>query len=270
MRTATYETLLTDVHEGILTITINRPEALNALAPLVVTELRDLITHVQRATGPGTDWAVRGIILTGAGEKSFIAGGDIKAMSAMSASEADEYTALAQELTTWLEELPVPVIAAVNGFALGGGCEFAMACDFIYASSNASFGQPEVQLGLIPGFGGTVRLQQYVGPAMARELTMTGRRIQADEALRIGLVNRVFDSQHALLDAARETLREVSARSPLAVAQSKATIRATASLPTPEGLAIELRAFVGMFSSEDMREGTRAFINKEQPHFSGK
>jgi len=270
MLPATYETLLTELDEGILTITVNRPEALNALAPSVISELRDVISHVQRSTGPGTDWAVRGIILTGAGEKSFIAGGDIKAMSAMSPGEADEYTALAQELSTWLEELPVPVIAAVNGFALGGGCEFAMACDFIYATQSASFGQPEVQLGLIPGFGGTVRLQKYVGPAMARELIVTGRRISADEALRIGLVNHLFESKDALLSAARETLREVAARSPLAVARAKATVRATATLPTPEGLRVELGAFVEMFSSEDMREGTRAFIHKEQPHFSGR
>lgn len=269
MISATYDTLLTDLDEGILTITINRPEALNALAPAVIAELRDLIEHVQRSTGPGTSWPVRGIVLTGAGEKAFIAGADIKIMSAMSPSEADEYTASAQELTSWLEELPVPVIAAVNGFALGGGCEFAMACDFIYATTSASFGQPEVQLGLIPGFGGTVRLQQYVGAAMARELTVTGRRISADEALRIGLVNRVLPSQDALLEAARETLREVCARSPLAVARAKATIRATATLPTREGLAVELAAFVGMFSTDDMREGTRAFIRKEQPKFSG-
>jgi enoyl-CoA hydratase len=150
-------TLLTELEAGILTVTINRPEALNALSPAVIDELRTVISGVQQDLKSNTTWPVRGIIITGSGEKSFIAGADIKAMSAMTADEAESYTQGAQELTSWLEELPVPVIAAVNGYALGGGCEIALACDFMYASKNASFGQPEVQLGLIPGFGGSVR-----------------------------------------------------------------------------------------------------------------
>lgn len=266
----TYETLLTELADGILTITINRPEALNALSPTVITELRDVISHVQQATGPGTDWSVRGVIVTGAGEKSFVAGADIKAMASMTSAEAEEYTRVAQELTSWLEELPVPVIAAVNGFALGGGAEIAMACDFIYASENASFGQPEVQLGLIPGFGGSVRLQQFVGAPMARELIFTGRRIPTDEALRIGLVNRVEPSRDELLAAARETLQSVRDVSPLAVAVAKRAIRDTAHLPTRDGLDNERNAFVGMFNTEDMREGTRAFVAKEKAEFSGR
>lgn len=268
--TSSYETLLTELHDGILTVTINRPEALNALSPVVLGELRDVIEHVRRDTGPGTDWAVRGMVLTGAGEKAFVAGADIKSMSQMTAAAADEYTKIAQEFTSWLEELPIPVIAAVNGFALGGGVELAMSCDFIYATQNAAFGQPEVQLGLVPGFGGSVRLQQFVGAPMARELILTGRRIAADEALRIGLVNRLFASKDEMLSAAQETFEAVKKVSPLAVAVAKKAIRETAHLPTRDGLDVERAAFVGMFETEDMREGTRAFAAKEQATFTGR
>lgn len=269
MRQDAYETLLTELDEGILTVTINRPEALNALSPVVIDELRDLVSHVRSSVGVEQGWPVRGIVLTGSGEKSFVAGADIKAMSEMTPEQADAYTRISQELTSWLEELPVPVIAAVNGFALGGGVELAMACDFIYASENASFGQPEVQLGLVPGFGGNVRLQQYVGAPLARELILTGRRIKADEALRIGLVNRVFGSKEELLAGARETLGLVKTVSPVAVSVAKQTIRDTSTLPTRDGLDVEREAFVGMFRTADMREGTRAFIAKETPDFTG-
>ncbi len=270
MHNDTFETVVLEQDNGILTITINRPESLNALSPVVIEELRSVIGGVQKQTEQSAEWSVRGIIITGAGEKSFVAGADIKAMTSMTPTEAHSYTQTAQELTVWIEELPVPVIAAVNGFALGGGCEIAMACDFIYATQNASFGQPEVQLGLIPGFGGSVRLQQFVGAPMARELIMTGRRIHADEALRIGLVNQVFASQQELLDGARHTLEAVLGVSPVAVAVAKKTIRDTATLTTREGLNVELDAFVSMFSTEDMREGTRAFVAKEKPNFSGR
>lgn len=270
MQHGTYECLLTELSDGILTITINRPEALNALSPTLMGELRDLIGHVQTAARPEQNWAVRGVILTGAGERAFVAGGDIKAMAVMSAEEIETYTRSAQELTSWLEELPIPVIAAVNGFALGGGTELAMACDFIFASRNASFGQPEVQIGLVPGFGGSVRLQQFVGAPMARELILTGRRIDAEEALRIGLVNRILETNADLIAAARETLELVLAVSPVAVSAAKKAIRETASLPNRQGLELELDAFVGMFNTEDMREGTRAFIEKEKPRFTGR
>lgn len=265
----TYESLIAELDEGILTVTINRPEALNALSPVVIDELRSLIGHVRKSVGATQGWPVRGIIITGAGGKSFVAGADIKAMAEMSPAEANEYTAIAQELTSWLEELPVPVIAAVNGFALGGGLEIAMACDFIFATANASFGQPEVQLGLVPGFGGSVRLQQYVGAPMARELIFTGRRIKIDEAERIGLVNRVFESKSELLDGARETLDLVKAVSPVAVSVAKQSIRHTARVSNRDGLDIEKDHFVSMFSTADMREGTRAFAAKESPNFPG-
>lgn len=270
MQNAVYETLLTELNEGILTITINRPEALNALSPVVIDELRNVVDHVRRNVGAHGEWAVRGIILTGAGEKSFVAGADIKAMAEMTPAEADEYTKIAQELTSWLEELPVPVIAAVNGFALGGGLEIAMACDFIFATQNASFGQPEVQLGLVPGFGGSVRLQQFVGAPLARELIFTGRRIKIDEALNAGLVNRVFDTKADLLAGAHETLNLVKAVSPIAVSAAKESIRNTRHVSTRNALDIERELFVSMFATDDMREGTRAFAAKETPNFTGK
>lgn len=264
-----YDTLLTSLSEGILTITINRPDALNALSPVVIDELRSVVGHVRDSVGGAHGWPVRGVIITGAGEKSFVAGADIRAMSTMSADAAEAFTKNAQELTSWIEELQVPVIAAVNGFALGGGCEIALACDFIYASANASFGQPEVQLGLIPGFGGSVRLQQFVGAPMARELILTGKRISSDEALRIGLVNQVFETPHDLLVAAKATLDTIRKVSPVAVAAAKKTIRETAQLETRAGLIHERNAFVDMFRTEDMREGTRAFLAKETPTFPG-
>ena len=264
-------TLALDVREAILTVTITRPEVLNALSPEVIAELRTVVGLLRDGIGSGAepDWSVRGIVLTGAGGKAFVAGADIAQMRGMSAADADAYTAEAQELTSWLETLPVPVVAAVNGFALGGGCELAMACDVILASANAAFGQPEVALGLIPGFGGCVRLQQYVGIAAARELILTGRRISAEEAARLGLVSRVLDDQESLLAAAREVIALAARQSPTAVAAAKRTVRAAQAQPTDLGLEIERAAFVARFGTADMREGTAAFVEKRRPEFPG-
>ncbi|MGD9606960.1 MAG: enoyl-CoA hydratase/isomerase family protein, partial [Leucobacter sp.] len=216
------------------------------------------------------DWSVRGVVLTGSGPKAFVAGADISVMRTQTPEQARSYTAEAQELTSWIETLAVPVVAAVNGFALGGGCEIAMACDYIFASENASFGQPEVALGLIPGFGGCVRLQQYVGIAAARELILTGRRIDAREAERLGLVLRVLPDTEALLEAAVESLRLASQQAPTAVAAAKSTVRAAQALPTDEGLAVERDAFVARFGTPDMVEGTTAFVEKRRPAFEGR
>ena len=264
-------TLALEVREAILTVTITRPEVLNALSPEVIAELRTVVGLLRDGIGSGTepDWSVRGVVLTGAGEKAFVAGADIAQMREMNAADADAYTAEAQELTSWLETLPVPVVAAVNGFALGGGCELAMACDVILASANAAFGQPEVALGLIPGFGGCVRLQQYVGIAAARELILTGRRISAEEAARLGLVSRVLDDQESLLAAAREVIALAARQSPTAVAAAKRTVRAAQAHPTDVGLEIERAAFVARFGTADMREGTAAFVEKRRPEFPG-
>lgn len=269
------ETLRLEVADAILTVAIDRPEVLNALSPRVIAELREVFGLLREGLGdegPGgaPDWSVRGVILTGSGPKSFVAGADISVMRTQTREEADAYAGEAQELTSWIETLQVPVIAAVNGFALGGGCELAMACDYIYASENASFGQPEVALGLIPGFGGCVRLQQYVGIAAARELIFTGRRIDAAEAERLGLVLRVLPDAEALLAAAAESLRAVAKQSPAAVAAAKRTVRAAQALPTDDGLRIELAAFAGRFGTADMLEGTAAFVEKRKPEFTGR
>ena len=268
-----FQTLELTLEQSLLTVTISRPEVMNALSPQVVAELRAVVADLRENLGVVTDevadWSVRGIIITGAGQKAFVAGADIAAMQQMSAEESDTYTAETQELTSWIELLPVPVIAAVNGFALGGGCELAMACDYMFASANASFGQPEVALGLIPGFGGTVRLPQFVGVAAASELILTGRRIDAEEALRIGLIARVLPDADSLLEAARSSLMLAVAQSPAAVASAKRTMREARHLSTDAGLEVERKAFGERFGSPDKVEGVGAFLEKRKPVFPG-
>lgn len=283
------ETLTLDLDDSILTVTVNRPTVLNALSPAVIDDLRGVFGALRGSLGrqesgltddsgesienngnnDSPDWSVRGVVLTGAGEKAFVAGADISSMRDMTPEQSREYAVRTQELTSWIETAPVPVIAAVNGFALGGGCELAMACDYILASENASFGQPEVSLGLIPGFGGTVRLSHYVGIAAAREMILTGRRIDSAEAHRLGLVLRVLPSVEALHAAARESLQLAKRQSPAAVASAKLTTRNARSLDTDEGLALEADAFAGRFGTPDMREGTAAFLEKRRADFIG-
>lgn len=265
-----------DPSEALLTVTIDRPDVLNALSPQVIAELRRVVGLLRDGLGAATDagtgrpdWSIRGVIITGSGSRAFVAGADISVMREQSPDEAAAYAGEAQELTSWLETLPVPVVAAVNGFALGGGCELALACDYAFATESASFGQPEVALGLIPGFGGTVRLQQRVGVAAARELILTGRRIDADEALRLGLVLRVLPDGGALLAAARASLQLVAKQSPVAVAAAKRAMREVQSLPTDQGLGIERDAFSACFATADMAEGTAAFVEKRRPQFAG-
>ncbi len=269
-----FETLELRLHDGLLDVTIARPEVLNALSPTVIAELRAVFGLLREQLGTvgdeGTDWSVRGVMLTGTGAKAFVAGADISAMRDMTPDESRAYSAETQELTTWIETLQVPVVAAVNGFALGGGCELALACDYIFASENASFGQPEVALGLIPGFGGTVRLAHSVGVAAAREMILTGRRIDSTEALHLGLVLRVLPDVGALHEAVHESLRLAAAQSPVAVAAAKATIRDARHLSTDEGLALELDAFAGRFGTPDMLEGTSAFLEKRRASFTGR
>lgn len=270
----TLETLQLAIADEILTITISRPAALNALSQQVISELTSVVTELAtlgQVDGGGTaDWSIRGVILTGDGEKSFVAGADITQMTTMSIDDVRAYAAEAQQLTATLETLPVPVIAAVNGFALGGGCEIALACDIIFAQEHASFGQPEVALGLIPGFGGTVRLQKVVGPQLAKDLIFSGRRISAQEAHEIGLASRIYPTKSELLQGAEDYLELVKKQSPTAVAASKRSVNATAHLSTLEGLAVELDLFAQRFGTEDMREGTTAFVEKRSANFSGK
>ncbi|WP_309114291.1 enoyl-CoA hydratase-related protein [Saccharothrix sp.] len=243
--------------DGITTLTVSRPPARNALSGQVLAELAQFLS------GP----AVTGLILTGAPGPAFVAGADIREMAAMTPEEGERFGALGQRVTRLLEEAPYPVVAAVDGYALGGGCELVLACDFAYATRRSVFGQPEVVLGLIPGFGGCVRLQRLVGPAVARELIYTGRHVDAAEALRLGLVNAVFEDRAELLAAARDTLRQVARNSADAVSLTKAVINGVRGRTVPEGLDVELAAFREAFTTPHMREGTAAFLAKRPPVF---
>jgi enoyl-CoA hydratase len=248
-------------HEGaISTLTVNRPDALNALNGETLTALRAAIAGLRSRP----ELAV--VIVTGAGEKAFVAGADIASMSAMSQSEAQAFAELGQSTFAALESLPVPVIAAVNGFALGGGCELALACDFIYAGSHAKFGQPEVKLGIVPGFGGTQRLSRRVGLGMARELIYTGKLIGPEEALRIGLVNAVHPRAD-LLAKVQETAQAMVAVGPGALAAAKDVIQRGYDLPLTAAIAEEARAFAACFGQEQ-REGMEAFLAKRPARFS--
>jgi enoyl-CoA hydratase len=251
--------------EGTIAIlTLNRPAVLNALNADLLTRLEETLDAF---TG---DPQLRAVIITGSGERAFAAGADIAELAALSGAVAGERKArTGQRITQLVEALPVPVIAAVNGFALGGGCELAMACDFRIASENAKFGQPEVNLGLPPGYGGTQRTTRLLGPGMALFMCLTGEVIDAAEALRIGLVQRVVPIAE-LLPTARRIAEGIAAKAPLAVTATKRAIREGAALPIAEGLALEALHFGAMVSTSDFREGTRAFLEKRKPVFEGR
>lgn len=255
-----YTTLKIKNEKSFITVTIDRPEKLNALSQRVLQELKHFLTSIHNIS-------VKGLILTGAGEKAFVAGADIHEMSFMNANEGEAFGKLGQEVTELLESLPVPIIACVNGFAFGGGCELAMGCDYIYATETAVFGQPEVNLGLIPGFGGCVRLSRYVGPGRAKEMIYTGCRVNAREAERIGLVNKVFSTIEEALEAAFQSLEEIATKSSYAVSLCKHVINYSSGRTIKEGLLEEKIAFRSAFTSEDMVEGTSAFLNKRKPNF---
>ncbi|MGB8329268.1 MAG: enoyl-CoA hydratase-related protein [Polyangiales bacterium] len=248
-------------HGHVSTLTINRPDKLNALSREVLSDLGTAVRAL------AADQEVRAAVITGTG-KAFVAGADIGAMRSMSEAEGREFGELGHGVFEAVEHLHCPVIAAVNGFALGGGCELALACDFIYASSKAKFGQPEVGLGIIPGFGGTQRLPRRVGAALARELIYSGKMIGADDALRIGLANAVFEPEE-LLGAAAEMAAEIASKGPLAVAAAKRLIRDGADLPLPQANRLELAAFTEAFATEDQSEGMGAFLEKRPPTFTG-
>jgi enoyl-CoA hydratase len=246
----------------VTTLTINRPDKLNALDQAVMGDLFSAFHGLLKGNVP------RAVILTGEG-KAFVAGADIAAMQSLSVAEARAFAALGHRLGNLMEEAPFPVIAAVNGFALGGGTELALACDFIYASEKARFGQPEVKLGVIPGFGGTQRLARRVGIGKARELVYTGAIIDAAEALRIGLVNEVV-APDALLARANETAKAIAAVGPLAVAAAKRVMLRGEDAALPAANEMEAIAFSALFGSEDQREGMKAFVEKRTATFSGK
>lgn len=249
-------------HEGhVSTLTINRPDKLNALSREVLLDLKSTLRDL------GGRHGTRALVVTGAG-KAFVAGADIAAMTKMTPAEAREFAALGHEVFDRIEALPFPVIAAVNGFALGGGCELALACDFIYASTKARFGQPEVNLAIIPGFGGTQRLPRRVGPGVGRELIYTGKMIDAEEALRIGLANALFEPE-ALMPAALKTAEEIALKGPLAVAAAKRVIRDGMDRALFDANALERNAFGTCFETSDQREGMEAFLGKRAPEFEG-
>jgi len=250
-------------HSGaISTLTVQRPAALNALNRATLEALLQAVTELRAKADLGC------LIVTGAGDKAFVAGADIAEMSGMSAAEAKAFAELGQRAFAALEALPVPVIAAVNGFALGGGCELALSCDFIYAGSHAKFGQPEVKLGVIPGFGGTQRLTRRVGLGVARELIYTGRMIGPEEALRIGLINAIHPRSE-LLAKVQETANAILAVGPGAVSAAKQVINDAYHLPLTAAVAAEAEAFGGCFGAEQ-REGMDAFLNKRPAKFPGR
>ncbi|GAB3621321.1 short-chain-enoyl-CoA hydratase [Glutamicibacter endophyticus] len=259
-----FETLTLETRENALIVTIDRPESLNALALEVVADLERLVNWLS-----DSGFSYRGIVLTGAGSKAFVAGANIVQMNEMSPEQAQAYGQRMHAVTLALEELQIPVIAAVNGFALGGGCELALACDFIYASQNASFGQPEVNLGLVPGFGGSVRLPRRIGAGMARELIFTGRRIDAAEALRIGLVNRVVPGEE-LLESTVQTINDIAKVAPTAVANAKRAMVRMEGQDTATALQIEAESFREAFTTADSVEGRAAFVQKRAAQFEGK
>jgi enoyl-CoA hydratase len=248
---------------AVLTLTINRPKALNALNAATIEALLQAMNDV--AATP----EIRCVILTGAGDRAFVAGADIAAMVDQGTWEARAFSELGHALAHAMEGLAVPIIAAVNGFALGGGCELAVACDFIYAARTAKFGQPEVNLGLIPGFGGTQRLPRRIGVARARELVFTGELISADEALRIGLCNRVFEPAE-LMARARATAATIAGKPPLAVADAKRALRRSEDLSLSAGNELEQQLFAGLFATADRREGMQAFLEKRPAKFQGR
>ncbi|HET8529215.1 MAG TPA: enoyl-CoA hydratase-related protein [Gaiellaceae bacterium] len=246
---------------GVAVVTIDRQDALNALDVRTLTELRD------RLAGLADDREVRAVVLTGAGEKAFVAGADIKYMSGLDPEQAKGWGSLGHEAGRLLETMPKPTIAAVNGFALGGGCELALACDIRYASSRAKLGQPEINLGIVPGWGGTQRLARICGLGVAKELVYTGRTIDAGEALRIGLVNAVADP---VLERALETAHELARKSPVALSLAKRLCNLTLGVDHSGGLETEANEFGELFASEDAKEGLTAFVEKRRPSFVGR
>jgi enoyl-CoA hydratase len=260
---ADYTNLRVAERDGIFELVINRPDKRNALNRAVLTELAQAVRELSRPGGP------RAGIVTGAGDVAFVAGADIAEMAAMSVAEAKAFADLGHLVCSLIEQAPCPFIAAVNGVALGGGCELALACDFIYASEKARFGQPEVSLGLMPGFGGTQRLARRVGAGVARELIYTGEPLLAQDALAKGLVNAVVPPAE-LRDRALAVATKIASKAPLAIAASKRVLLRGTETDLTTGCELEAQAFAGLFGSDDRSEGIKAFLEKRAPTFHGR
>lgn len=257
-----YQTLLLDIQNGIATVIFNRPEKLNALNSTVMMELDRMMDQLQ------FDETVKGIIFTGAGAKSFVAGADITEFVTLTADSAKELATRGQDIFFKIERSAKPVIAAVNGFALGGGCELAMSCHLRIASDNAKFGQPEVALGLMPGYGGTQRLTQLVGKGKAMEMILSGTPIDATEAYRIGLANHIVSAEE-LLPFTRRLMETILTRAPLAIAGSISAIQSFYDTPG-RGFQKEVEAFGQCFDTADLKEGVHAFLEKRKAVFEGR
>jgi enoyl-CoA hydratase/carnithine racemase len=255
-----FETLLYVKKGSTAYVTLNRPKVMNALNQKAIAELAEVFADSR------DDSSIRGVILTGAGDKAFIAGADISELARATPLQAQRQTQAGQSLFNLVENLGKPVVAAVNGLALGGGCEAALSCSIRLASSNAKFGQPEIKLGLIPGFGGTQRLSRLVGKGIALQLILTGETISAQEAYRIGLVNEIVGPSE-LLARAEEILVQIGANGPLAVGFAIEAVNRGLECSLPEGLAIEGALFSLCAATEDMKEGTSAFLEKRRPRF---
>ncbi len=256
-----YQTLLTTLENNILTITINRADKLNALNKTVMKELNKVIDEVYKND------EIRSAIVTGAGAKSFVAGADISEFVGLSVDEGKALAEKGQEIFMKIENCPKPVVAAVNGFALGGGCELAMACHFRIASDSAKFGQPEVNLGLIPGYGGTQRLVQLIGKGRAIEMLISANMIDANTALQYGLINYVV-TQQELLEKVKALLSVINTKAPIAVAKCIEAANAVYN-ESKNGFDIEMSGFANCFGTEDMKEGTTAFLEKRKAAFKG-
>jgi enoyl-CoA hydratase len=258
-----FENLLFDRDAAVARVTINRPQVLNALNTSTLDELRRAVLEVKR------DEAIRVLIITGAGEKSFVAGADINELAVQTPVQGREHARQGQHVFDLIENLGKPVIAAINGYALGGGCELAMACTLRLAASTARLGQPEVNLGILPGYGGTQRLTRLVGKGIALDLMLTGRQVEADEALRIGLVNRVVPRESLLADATA-LANELAAKAPVALQYIIEAVNRGADMSLEKAQFLEATLFGLVASTDDMREGTQAFLQKRKPQFKGR
>lgn len=258
-----YKTILLEVEDKVAVLTINRPKALNALSSEVLTELGQAIDQVEAMED------VQALIVTGAGDKSFVAGADIAEMKDKNAAEGQIFSKLGNDVFSKLEGMRIPTIAAVNGFALGGGCELALSTDIRLASENALFGQPEVGLGITPGFGGTQRLARTIGKSRAMEMILTGSNVKSDKALEYGLVNDVVEAG-TVVDAAKKLAGKITKNAPYAVQASKRAINQGINLDLERGLALEAEIFGICFSTEDQKEGMTAFLEKRKAEFKNK